>query len=266
MKLLTIDIFGTLLTPRPSVASQYLSLVSKLEPHLFDHVTDKKSRDLHVTQIQTRFNQAFAEHYAKHPFYGKNSTGYELWWHHVIRETFAQYPISRDTTHNLYLHFTNAQAYHLYADVIPLLQQVKSMGFKVAALSNMDPKARDLLHGFGLSRFFDHVFLSYDTEIDKPDLAAWDHVTQHFGVSERYYNSLYHVGDESAKDLVSIPGWTSVLIDRSEGHKVYGDFEAHKVYDDIVRVRVKKMREGVLRVREDQFVVKSLMDVPDLIV
>lgn len=249
MKLLTIDIFGTLFVPRPSVAAQYLSLVNK-----YEHVT---SRPNHVTTIQNDFAHAFKHNFQKYPWYGKDTIGYESWWIHVIKESFPHDNISRDTAHKVYSHFGTSSAYHLYPDVIPLLSQVKSMGFRIAALSNMDPKANDILRDFGLLKYLDEVILSYDTEIEKPAISAWKNVEREFGVSERYYNSLYHVGDEPAKDLVSIPGWTSVLIDRSEGFTEY---------DGFAQKRAKKMRDGVLRVKEDQFVVKSLADVPDLLV
>lgn len=131
------------------------------------------------------------------------------------------------------------------------------MGFKTAVLSNMDPKAHDILRDFGLDKYLDKVFISYDTEVDKPDENAWKNVEKEFGVSQRCYNSLYHVGDEPGKDLVSIPGWVSVLIDRSEGYTEY---------DGFAKNRAVKMRQGVLRVAEDQYVVKDLGDVVDLLV
>lgn len=249
MKLLTIDVFGTLFVPRPSVAAQYLSLVSR-----YEHVT---SRPDHVTEIQTNFAHAFKHNYQKYPWYGKGTIGYESWWIYVIQESFPNDSISRDTAHKVYSHFGTSSAYHLYPDVIPLLSQVKSRGFRIAALSNMDPQANNILRDFGLLKYLDKVILSYDAEIEKPDILAWKNVEKEFGVSGRYYNSLYHVGDESAKDLVSIPGWTSILIDRSEGFREY---------DGFAQMRAKKMRDGVLRVKEDQFVVKSLGDVPDLLV
>lgn len=174
----------------------------------------------------------------------------------MIQQTFDN-RISLATAHKVYEHFGTSQAYHLYSDVIPLLTQVRSMGFKTAVLSNMDPKAHDILRDFGLDKYLDKVFISYDTEVDKPDENAWKNVEKEFGVSQRCYNSLYHVGDEPGKDLVSIPGWVSVLIDRSEGYTEY---------DGFAKNRAVKMRQGVLRVAEDQYVVKDLGDVVDLLV
>ncbi|KAG5354540.1 Haloacid dehalogenase-like hydrolase domain-containing protein 3 [Yarrowia sp. B02] len=244
MKILTIDIFGTLFVPRPSVAAQYLAIVQKHEKCASS-----------VSQVQANFYQAFKQHYKEYPLYGKGKMGYESWWCHVIQQTFEN-KISLTTAKSVYEHFGSSQAYHLYDDVIPLLTTVRSMGFKTCALSNMDPKANDILVDFGLDKLLDKVFLSYDTGIDKPDPRAWEMVENAFGVSQRCYNSLYHVGDEVKKDLVSVPGWVAVLIDRSEGFAEY---------DEMAKKAVK-MRDGVLRLKEDQYVVKDLGDVVDLLV
>lgn len=245
MKILTIDIFGTLFVPRPSVAAQYLSIVQKHESYTSS-----------VSDVQSNFYKAFKHFYKEYPFYGKDKIGYESWWCDVIQETFEN-KISLDTARHVYEHFGTSKAYQLYDDVVPLLSKVRSMGFKTAALSNMDPKANDILKDFGLDKYLDKVFLSYDTGVDKPDIQAWKNVETAFGVSERCYNSLYHIGDEQKKDLVSVPGWVTVLVDRSEGFTEY---------DEFVKNRAVKMRDGVLRVAEDRYVVKNLGDVVDLMV
>lgn len=246
MKLLTVDIFGTLFVPRPAVAVQYLRLVQQHEPC-----------QLTVDQVESNFNRSFKDYYKQYPLYGKHQNMTEKqWWCDVIIKTFEDH-ISMATAQSVYNHFGTSAAYYVYPDVVPMLEKVRSMGFKTAALSNMDPKAHTVIEDIGLAPLLDRQFISYDTEIDKPNILAWKHVEKEFGVSERCYNSLYHVGDEIKKDFVSIPGWTSILVDRSEGFQQYNEF---------LQNRAVTMKEGILRVAEDRYVVKDLNLVPELLV
>lgn len=244
MKILTIDVFGTLFVPRPSVPAQYLSIVQQHEKCTAT-----------VAQVQDGFHKAFKRLFKEYPLYGKETIGYEQWWCLVIRETFEN-KISLQTAHRVYDHFGTTNPYHLYEDAIPLLTKVRAMGFKTAALSNMDPRLVDVLRDLGLTQYLDKTILSFDTEVEKPDIRAWKNVEEAFGMPTGSDNVLYHVGDEQKKDLVSVPGWVTVLVDRSEGFQEYKEFEEEQA------VEVKK---DVLKVADDRYVVKSLVDVVELL-
>lgn len=247
MKILTIDVFGTLFVPRPSVPAQYLRIVQQHE---------KCSAT--VAQVQAGFHKAFKRLFKEYPLYGKETIGYEQWWCLVIRETFEN-KISLQTAHHVYDHFGTTKPYHLYEDAIPLLTKVRAMGFRTAALSNMDPRVIDVLHDLGLTQYLDETILSFDTEVEKPDIRAWKNVENTFGVTHKDSdgdNLLYHVGDERKKDLVSVPGWVTILVDRSEGFQEFHEFEENQAVE---------LKKDILKVSDDQFVVKSLVDVVELL-
>lgn len=244
MKIITIDVFGTLFVPRPSVPAQYLRIVQQHEKCTAT-----------VAQVQDGFHKAFKRLFKEYPLYGKETIGYEQWWCLVIRETFEN-KISPQTAHRVYNHFGTTKPYHLYEDAIPLLTKVRAMGFKTAALSNMDPRVVDVLHDLGLTPYLDKTILSFDTEVEKPDIRAWKNVEEAFGMPKGNDNVLFHVGDEQKKDLVSVPGWVNVLIDRSEGFQEYKEFEEEKA---------EEVKKDILKVADDRYVVKSLVAVVELL-
>jgi putative hydrolase of the HAD superfamily len=57
----------------------------------------------------------------------------------------------------------DASAYSLYADVVPVLSQLRQAGWRHIIVSNHVPELEDIVTGLGLDRFFSDVLATYRT-------------------------------------------------------------------------------------------------------
>lgn len=207
---LTFDCFGTLYTPKPSVAKQYA-----------DYVTQHANVGTISTElVKQRFKEGFSMMAKTVPNYGitkpavpmfielpHNEQERELevakkWWLQVIRYTFKDYCRTDNTTNNdntkpqipdevfdgLYEHFGDKKAYSMYGDVLPLLSSLVALQSELKAknyelswgiLTNSDPRIFAILKSLGiLDKLGDprHMFLSYDMGIQKPDPGVFEFV------------------------------------------------------------------------------------------
>jgi putative hydrolase of the HAD superfamily len=98
----------------------------------------------------------------------------------------------------IYERFTEAGAWLIYDDVIPALQELESMGMKLAVISNWDDRLVPLLEKLGLATYFDEVVVSAVQGAHKPDVAIFRHAAEKLGVP---VERLLHVGDSLREDV-----------------------------------------------------------------
>jgi putative hydrolase of the HAD superfamily len=70
----------------------------------------------------------------------------------------------------------------LYPDAIPFLQSLRSMGCRIALVSNCAENTRQLLSGLGVSELADAVVLSCEVGCAKPDARIYRHALGLLGV------------------------------------------------------------------------------------
>ncbi|KAK9330415.1 hypothetical protein V1520DRAFT_355066 [Lipomyces starkeyi] len=151
-RLLTVDAFGTIYSPRPSVPDQYSQ---KYSQHFPTH------RPLPPARISNSFRQAFKARAQSHPNY---FGGEKEWWTDVIRATFtiaaadafteisaAQVSsLAREVfVNDLYEHFNSGQAYMLMPDITGFLDSIHRVT-RVGILSNSDSRCRVVLRELGV--------------------------------------------------------------------------------------------------------------------
>ena len=102
-----------------------------------------------------------------------------------------------------------------FQSTIETLKQLKAMGIGVGLISNWNHTARDVLTKNGILPLLDHVVISSDLEIEKPDERIFQHAFQLSGVSPD--KSLY-IGDNYYDDVVGSRkvGMDSILINPFE--------------------------------------------------
>ncbi|KAK9375823.1 uncharacterized protein V1513DRAFT_457533 [Lipomyces chichibuensis] len=152
-RLLTLDAFGTIYSPRPSVPDQYSQIYSQ---HFPTH------GPLPPARISSSFGQAYKARVQSHPNY---FGGEKEWWTDVIRATFtiaaaeafteisaaAQVSsLAREVfVNDLYEHFNSGRAYMLMPDITDFLDSIHRV-MRVGILSNSDSRCRVVLRELGV--------------------------------------------------------------------------------------------------------------------
>ncbi|KAK9380513.1 HAD-like domain-containing protein [Kockiozyma suomiensis] len=243
-RLLTLDAYGTIYTPRPSVAEQYAALYAQHHPAIITPPTP--------AQISQTFKSAYKDRVRTHPNYLGGETE---WWYAVIRDTFAAFLSAPEELVEdafikaVYAHFNSGDAYEMFPDILPFLDDLKDAskeGTTVGIISNSDTRSRTVLRALGvlalddgkqyaaegdrrgvnghswIKRFRD-VVLSCEIGVDKPDPRIFEaalvqildknftppthneNVTEDDALVVAARNVRYwHVGDDYDKDIFPI--------------------------------------------------------------
>ena len=103
----------------------------------------------------------------------------------------------------------------LYEDVVPTLEHLRDVGFKLAIVSNWDTPLDPLTERLGIADYFDAIIASHDARIrsEKPDPHIFNYALTAVGVSEV---EVVHVGDTYEADIVGARdvGIRPILLDR----------------------------------------------------
>jgi putative hydrolase of the HAD superfamily len=95
-----------------------------------------------------------------------------------------------------YEHFAEAAVWELYPEVPDVLEKLRPR-FQLAVVSNFDGRLRFILQHLGISRFFDHIFVSSEIGADKPDPEIYRRALKLINLKP---NEVLHVGDDSQRD------------------------------------------------------------------
>lgn len=115
----------------------------------------------------------------------------------------------------------------LYHDVIPTLNALRELNFKLGLISNMDKLGSEILDEFNLSSYVDVCVTSKEAKVEKPNSKIFDLALSKLNVDAR--SSIY-IGDqilsdiEGAKNSEMLP----ILIDRESSHT---DYKGQKITD-----------------------------------
>ncbi|KAK0614581.1 haloacid dehalogenase [Immersiella caudata] len=250
--LLCFDAFGTLFSPKPSVAEQYTAIAHQCGLTGFT-----------TSQVQSSLGKAISNQLRIHPNYGKASgMGAEKWWTNVINDTFL--PLTNTTSlpaslaPSLLRRFESSEGYAIADPDLPsILSQLKNRPHSpfnsiiIGVITNSDDRVPGILSSLGFNvsplRFgspppadapntkeyqIDFHCMSYDVGVGKPskhifasaELMAEGVLSSHLkekpnGESKETTPWLkVCVGDEFEKDVVGSTnaGWNSVLVGPSE--------------------------------------------------
>ncbi len=200
IKALSFDVGGTLIEPWPSVGAVYAEVAARhgypeLDPALL------KQRFLRAWSQRRNFNYTRAE------------------WAALVDETFAgltSAPPSTSFFDALYARFAEPDAWHVFTDVLPALNQLASAGLRLGIISNWDERLRPLLHRLDLARWFDPIIISCEVGRTKPDPSLFEAAARHWQLLP---GSLLHVGDSATEDIAGARAadWQARRLDRNGG-------------------------------------------------
>jgi putative hydrolase of the HAD superfamily len=125
--------------------------------------------------------------------------------------------------------FLAAEAWHVFPDVRPALDQLRAAGIRAAVISNWVWALPELLHDLDLADHFERVVVSSRVGYDKPHPAIFQRALELTGVPP---DAAIHVGDNPATDVAGAraAGIRPILIRRRPlPHAAYPDVRLEDV-------------------------------------
>jgi putative hydrolase of the HAD superfamily len=177
----TFDVGGTLIEPWPSVGHVYAEVAARHGLTTFS-----------AEQLNARFKQAWQ---ARKTF-GHSRRD----WEGLVNEVFGPdaSPSSGTFFGELYDRFAEPDAWHLFEDVLPVLDALASREIKLAVISNWDERIRGLLRALKLDRYFDAFAISCEVGFPKPSPVIFHHAAEKLGLPP---GSILHIGDSLELDI-----------------------------------------------------------------
>jgi putative hydrolase of the HAD superfamily len=181
IRAVTFDVGGTLIHPTPSVGHIYADAAAR---HGCGDISPRV------------LNQRFAAAWARL----ENFSHTYAQWAALVDETFAgitQAPPSETFFPDLYARFARPEAWAVFPDVVPALEQLTRAGLKRAIVSNWDERLRPLLRALDLERWFQTIIVSCETGYCKPAPAIFHAAAE---ALQTPLSEILHVGDSLAMD------------------------------------------------------------------
>ena len=182
IKAVTFDVGNTLITTWPSVGHIYADIAARNGlGHLTAGLLEERFRAvwpgrLHLAETRVGWEQLVD----------------------VVFEGLVDIPPSRSFFAEIYDRFAQAEAWRIYDDVLPVLDELGARGVRLAVISNRDERLRDLLRRLGLDSRFEDIFVSSEVGHAKPDHAIFDGAAVRLGLPARH---ILHIGDSMEMDL-----------------------------------------------------------------
>jgi putative hydrolase of the HAD superfamily len=178
---ITFDVGGTLIECWPSVG------------HIYAEVAARHGFVVSPSLLNRRFKAAWQAF--------QNFRHTRSQWAELVDLTFGDLiepPPSQTFFPELYQRFSEPDAWHVYEDVLPALQLLKSRGLKLGIVSNWDDRLRPLLRHLNLDVYFETVVVSCEMGACKPAREIFASACAALGCAPE--NTL-HVGDNLEMDL-----------------------------------------------------------------
>jgi putative hydrolase of the HAD superfamily len=149
--------------------------------------------------------------------YGRNLEEALQFWTVVVREVFANAgykPLPEDSPYyrEVFDHFARGECWALYPDVEEALAILEGEGIPFGALSNFDPRIRQILEETGLGPRLSRIITSSEVGAEKPDPAIFRHAREVLKPHEAARIAL--IGDEPEADGHGAhrAGWQQCLV------------------------------------------------------
>ena len=197
IRAVTFDVGGTLVEPWPSVG----------------HIYAEEAAKFGMAGLQPEaLNRQFASVWKSRSDFDYSQAA----WRELVNETFASLspePPGQHCFDAIYKRFARAPAWRVFEDVLPTLEALQVLGFKLGIISNWDERLHPLLGELGLCDRFDAIVVSHDTGHAKPAPEIFHRASAQLGVAADF---ILHVGDNATEDVVGArgAGMQAVLLDR----------------------------------------------------
>jgi putative hydrolase of the HAD superfamily len=190
LKAVFFDAVGTLFCLTKTVGDHYAL------------VGEEIGLSLDAKKLDAAFYSAWAQMPPREAIDGPRENDDKDWWReladHVLKEAAPEVgELDRDNFFEVaYEHFAEAGVWELYPEVIEVLQQLHPR-FQLVIVSNFDGRLRVILEYLGISKYFDHIFVSSEIGADKPDPEIFRRALNFVGLEA---GETVHVGDDPERD------------------------------------------------------------------
>ena len=190
IKAILFDAAGTLLYLTKTVGDHYACVGRQV------------GLDLDAQELDRAFHTAWQQMPHRPAIDGPRQDDDKGWWRDLVGRVFDQVApslskLDRDNFFEIaYEHFAEAGVWELYPEVTEVLEQLRSR-FQLAVISNFDGRLRLILQNLGISKYFDHVFISSELGADKPDPQIFRRALEIIHLDA---NEVLEVGDDPERD------------------------------------------------------------------
>jgi putative hydrolase of the HAD superfamily len=183
-------------------AAGTLFFLTKTVGDHYAYVGRELGLNLEAQQLDRAFHAAWQQMSRRPAIDGPRENDDKGWWRELVSRVFDQVApslteLDRDNFFEIaYEHFAEPGVWKLYPEVLDVLEQLRGR-FRLAVISNFDGRLRLILQNLGISRYFDHVFISSEVGADKPDPEIFRRALK---VVHLEPNEVLHVGDDPERD------------------------------------------------------------------
>ncbi len=154
------------------------------------------------------------------PVTGDSASAERRWWFALVKQVCAgRMPESTFPAYfeELYDYFRSADAWLLYPDVLPALERLQFMGFRMGIISNFDSRLREIVANLGIAPLIEQIITSWSARASKPDPRIFRKAAADFQIAP---SQATHVGDSVREDIegAKSAGLNAILIDRNGSH------------------------------------------------
>ena len=221
LKLITFDVFGTLLKPKKEIGTLYYEAVELLVPNLPKEFLSSKALSSSFKSSYIKWNEEF-------PVYGyHHNMTIKDWWRGVVLSTIqnasqehsdkCQPNLNSTLPRNdifemLWNDFSCSKNYELYSDTRESLSRLYTLSqkyhFQLGILSNMDDRILELLKDFSIDHYFHHQSLASKVGAMKPNSLLFQDMIDRCGLKDG--SESIHVGDQFKEDIQGClnAGWS----------------------------------------------------------
>jgi putative hydrolase of the HAD superfamily len=188
------DAVGTLFQVRGSVGQLYSRVAADCGVQVDAQVLDRAFFCAFKTAPPAAFPHATAEELPQLE---------RAWWQDVVERTFQatgqldQFPNFARYFDEVFQLFATKAAWELYDETLPVLEQLRSQGIRLATISNFDSRLFAVLEALGLRHFLSSVTVSTAVGAAKPAAGVFAAALRQEGVEP---GAALHIGDSASQD------------------------------------------------------------------
>ena len=202
---IVFDAVGTLIEPVPSVAEAYWQIGNTF------------GSQYTVQEVRERFGKQFEQSLSNSE--GEKHLSNEqielARWKQIVEHVLDDVIEMEACFAEVHSHFSKPEAWQVFADVAPLLQQLKLAGYSLAIGSNFDHRLHDVCAGHRELTPIDVAFASAELGYRKPSLNFYNELANRLNVRPA---QMLMIGDHEKNDVLSArqAGLSALQIDRSQ--------------------------------------------------
>jgi putative hydrolase of the HAD superfamily len=205
IKAVFLDAGGTLFQPHPSVGEIYASVAAEHNLYVMPDY------------IEERFHELWAERDGLASLTAHSGEKEEkAWWRKLVFDVFSEIGDMNGFDkffEELYDRFACAEAWRLFPDAVPLLQELNRRGKTVGIVSNWDSRLFGICEGLGIQPYLNFILASAVVGAAKPNPKIFQEALKRAGAAP---GEALHVGDSLEDDIRGAQGVgiQAVFLDR----------------------------------------------------